>query len=120
MTLLDQIKSMFSGDPSPAVFQLGGEAGRVLGALQRVIDPEVGLDIVTMGLVREVVVAGTHATVVMTLTTRGCPMADALIQEVASAIEGAGLEPRVELMFEPPWSPEHMNEEGREALAARS
>jgi metal-sulfur cluster biosynthetic enzyme len=119
MTLLDQLKSMFGENPCPAVYELEGEAGRVLRALTGVIDPEVGLDIVTMGLIRDVFIEGDRATVVMTLTTRGCPMAGALIQEIESAVEQAGLTPWVEVTFEPAWSPEHMSEAGREALASR-
>lgn len=80
---------------------------RVLGALRSVIDPEVGLDIVTMGMVYRVTVDAGVARVVHTLTVRGCPMEahiTAGIQAAAGAVEGVeAVETR--LVWDPPWHP---------------
>lgn len=83
------------------------DESEVLSALGQVIDPEVGLDIVTMGLVYAVRIEDGVVTVRYTLTTPGCPMegiiTEALIA-VVSALEGVR-QVRPELVWEPAWSP---------------
>lgn len=93
-------------------------ADRVLEVLGEVIDPELGLDLVTLGLVYEVHVAGGAVTVVMTLTTPGCPM-HAAIEADAYARLGAveGIEAvDVQIVWDPPWSPARITEAGRRQL----
>ncbi len=116
MGLLDKIREHFATPASPAIFTAEGEAGALLADLHRVIDPEVGLDIVTMGLIRELSILNGHACITMTLTTPGCPMAGQLIEEIELIITDRGLKPAIDLTFDPPWRPEHMSEEGRTAL----
>lgn len=79
----------------------------VRDALRSVIDPEVGLDVVTMGLIYGVAVEGSTARVRHTLTARGCPMADLLSRAIAEAARGVpGVEEvETELVWEPPWHP---------------
>ena len=76
-------------------------------ALELVIDPEVGLDIVTMGLVYDVTIAGDVAHVTHTLTTRGCPLEAAItagIRDAVGCVRGiGGVETR--LVWEPAWHP---------------
>jgi metal-sulfur cluster biosynthetic enzyme len=80
--------------------------------LDTVIDPELGIGIVTLGLIRDIHIAydtdsnpvNTH--VIMTLTTPFCPYADAILEQVETTItlHGFGI-PTVELSFDPPWQP---------------
>jgi metal-sulfur cluster biosynthetic enzyme len=87
-------------------------------ALQEVIDPELGIDIVSLGLVYDIQVIGARAFVTYTLTSIGCPMAGM----IANAIELSGRRiegiERVdaELVFDPPWSPDRLGEDARFAL----
>jgi metal-sulfur cluster biosynthetic enzyme len=90
-------------------------------ALREVIDPELGCNIVDLGLVYRIAIDGAKVTVQMTLTTAGCPMQESLAWGVQSALlklDGVE-EVDVELVWDPPWSPNRMTEEGRARLGVR-
>lgn len=83
--------------------------------LRTVKDPELGLDIVSLGLVREITIDDDGVEVLMTLTSPFCPFADELIQSVEKEVgklADSG-DVRVEITFDPPWEPP---EEVRDAL----
>lgn len=87
-------------------------------ALRDVIDPELNINIVDLGLVYEVDVESDEVYVLMTLTTPGCPLHgvfDEMVRQEVAKVEGVN-EVEVELTFEPRWSPEEMSEEAREEL----
>jgi metal-sulfur cluster biosynthetic enzyme len=88
-------------------------------ALREVIDPELGLDFVELGLIYGVDIDEAGAIkVTYTLTTPGCPIGPTVegqMQEFVSEIEGvSSVEP--ELVFTPPWSPDLMSEDAKFAL----
>lgn len=95
-----------------------GDADAALDALGRVLDPELGLDVVSLGLVYELHLAGRVATVAMTLTTPGCPLHGAISRDVEAALAGVdGVEVvDVQLVWDPPWSPSRITPEGRARL----
>jgi metal-sulfur cluster biosynthetic enzyme len=81
--------------------------GQVLEALRKVMDPELGINIVDLGLVYDVAIAGANVRVKMTLTTPGCPMHDSLVKGAERAlgrIRWIG-SAAVELVWDPPWNP---------------
>lgn len=84
----------------------------IAGALESVVDPEVALDIVAVGLVYGVRVADGRADVDLTMTTSACPVADVIVADVEDALDRV-LDPElkihVELVWEPPWTPERMS-----------
>jgi metal-sulfur cluster biosynthetic enzyme len=96
-----------------------GIKGQVEQALQTVLDPELGIDIVNLGLVYEIHVDDdNNVKVDFTLTTMGCPIApmiDEQIKEATAHIEGIG-EVTTELVMYPPWSPEKMSPLAKSAL----
>lgn len=100
--------------PSPATPSPTDDPVRV--ALRSVLDPEFGADIVSMGLIRGVEVEGARCRIRMTLTTRGCPVGPLIVGEVEAAVRRIGLEPEVELHWDPPWSPAEMEPAARERL----
>jgi metal-sulfur cluster biosynthetic enzyme len=91
----------------------------IYDALHDVYDPELGVNVIDLGLVYDVVVNEEgYVTVTMTLTTPGCPMHESLGEGVGAALAGipgiTGGE--IRLVWEPPWDPSHMTEEGRRLL----
>ncbi|MFN2488200.1 MAG: metal-sulfur cluster assembly factor [Actinomycetota bacterium] len=92
---------------------------QVTEALKAVEDPELGIDIVNLGLVYNIDVGENHDVKVdFTLTTMGCPIApmiDEQIKQVTAPIEGIG-DVTTELVMSPPWSPEKMTPLARSAL----
>ena len=87
----------------------------VVDSLHQVEDPELGMDIVDLGLLYDVEVEGPKVKVTYTLTSMGCP-AGAMIQEDIDRVvrELDGVEDVVsELTFEPPWTPDRMSEDAK-------
>ena len=87
----------------------------VVDALRQVEDPELGMDIVDLGLMYDVEVEGPKVKVTYTLTSMGCPvgpMIDEQINEVTQAVPGVE-EVETELTWDPPWSPEKMSEDAK-------
>ncbi|MDX6423321.1 MAG: hypothetical protein QOI67_792 [Gaiellaceae bacterium] len=87
----------------------------VVEALRAVEDPELGMDIVDLGLLYDVEIDGPKIKVIHSLTSMGCP-AGPMIQEdivnVASAVEGVE-EVEIELTWEPPWTPDRMSDDAK-------
>lgn len=80
-------------------------------ALKTVKDPELGLDLVVLGLVYDVKVEGDDVEATISLTSPMCPVADQIVDEAREAIAGVeGVEEaKVELTFDPPWTPERIS-----------
>ncbi|MFQ5425972.1 MAG: metal-sulfur cluster assembly factor [Gaiellales bacterium] len=88
---------------------------QVFDALRVVEDPEIGMDIVELGLVYDAELAGSAVTVTYTLTSMGCPVGpliDQQIRETVERLEGVDAV-RTELTWDPPWSPEKMSEDAK-------
>ncbi|MDZ4198610.1 MAG: metal-sulfur cluster assembly factor, partial [Kiritimatiellia bacterium] len=90
-------------------------AGEIWNALQRVIDPDLHVNIVDLGLVYGVEVSGETAAIRMTLTSPGCPYGPYILHEVKTGARRApGIKKvRVDLVWDPAWSPALMSEEIR-------
>jgi metal-sulfur cluster biosynthetic enzyme len=90
----------------------------VTEALTNVIDPELGLDFVELGLIYDVAVDGGDVAVTFTLTSPGCPIGPQVteqIQEFVGEVEGVE-EVEARMVFSPPWSPDRMSEDAKFAL----
>ena len=91
----------------------------ILQTLHGVNDPEVGVNIVDLGLVYSTEIRGDNVRVVMTMTTPACPLHSYLSEEVREAILGqydAVENVSVELVWDPPWSPQMISEKGKRQL----
>jgi metal-sulfur cluster biosynthetic enzyme len=90
----------------------------VMEALTNVIDPELGLDFVELGLVYGVEVQDGDVHITFTLTTPGCPIGPQVteqMEEFVGELDGV-VEVECEMVFVPPWSPERMSEDAKFAL----
>src|SRR3954467_9640019 len=90
----------------------------VYEALEEVIDPELGLDFVSLGLVYDVEIEGPEAFITFTLTTPACPIGAEVSEQVRDCVgrlQGGGKVPP-KMVFDPPWSPEMMSEDAKFAL----
>lgn len=101
-------------DAAPPYPYAGPEALRepVLAALHRVVDPEVAMTIVDVGLVYGVTLTPARAHVLLTMTSAACPVADVIVDDVIAELEQvlpAAMAVEVEMVWEPPWSTERMS-----------
>jgi metal-sulfur cluster biosynthetic enzyme len=91
---------------------------QVLEALEEVIDPELGLDFVSLGLVYDVEIEDSQVYITFTLTTPACPIGPQVteqMQEFVGELDGVEkVHPK--MVFDPPWSPEKMTEDAKFAL----
>jgi metal-sulfur cluster biosynthetic enzyme len=90
----------------------------ILNALQAVSDPEIGMDIVNLGLVYEVQINGDKVYIKMTMTAPTCPVTPWILAEAQRTVENLeGVEAAdVELVWEPPWNPALMTDYAKEQL----
>jgi metal-sulfur cluster biosynthetic enzyme len=88
-------------------------------AMRDVIDPELGINVVDLGLVYGVHVDdGNVATLDMTLTSAACPLTDVIEDQTNSALSGLVSEARINCVWMPPWGPDKITDGGREQLRA--
>jgi metal-sulfur cluster biosynthetic enzyme len=87
----------------------------VLEALRQVEDPELGMDVVDLGLVYDVELEGSKAKITYSLTSMGCPAGPLIagdIERVAHEVPGID-EVDLELTFDPPWTPDRMSDDAK-------
>ncbi|SDU74960.1 metal-sulfur cluster assembly factor [Jiangella alkaliphila] len=88
-------------------------------ALRDVVDPELGINVVDLGLIYGVTVDEQNvATVDMTLTSAACPLTDLIEEQANAATDGLVAELRINWVWMPPWGPDKITDEGREQLRA--
>jgi metal-sulfur cluster biosynthetic enzyme len=95
------------------------ETEDLLEAMRDVVDPELGVNVVDLGLVYGVTMESDRtATIDMTLTSAACPLTDMIEDQTRSALEGLVQDFRINWVWLPPWGPEKITEDGREQLRA--
>lgn len=92
----------------------------IIEALKDVIDPEIGVNIVDLGLIYGLEESEEDGSLLinMTLTSAGCPLTDVLEEQTANALDGHVDAFRVNWVWMPPWGPEKITEDGREQMRA--
>jgi len=92
-------------------------------AMRDVVDPELGINVVDLGLVYGIAAEGGVATIDMTLTSAACPLTDVIEEQTRAALTGdenGGLvdDIKINWVWMPPWGPDKITEDGREQLRA--
>ena len=88
----------------------------LMGELSLIVDPEIGYSIVDLGLIYDVHIHGTEVKVIMTFTSPFCPVGDIILQNVNDAVKKFNATAKVDVTFDPPWSPEKIKPELKAAL----
>lgn len=90
----------------------------IRNALTWVVDPEIGLNIVDLGLVYDIGISEKKVVVTMTLTTQGCPMHDSMKLAVENTVNRLepGKEAEIKVVWDPPWTPDKMTPQARAYL----
>ena len=92
--------------------------------MRDVVDPELGINVVDLGLVYGIAAADGVATIDMTLTSAACPLTDVIEEQTRSALTGGGSgnglvdDIKINWVWMPPWGPDKITEDGREQLRA--
>ena len=91
----------------------------VLNVLHGIVDPEIGINIVDLGLVYLAERKSDTIDVAMTMTSRSCPLAEMMLGEAKATLSQhfPGLSIAASLVWDPPWTPDMMTTQGRESLA---
>lgn len=99
---------------APALFD------QVEEALKDVVDPELGVNIVDLGLIYDLSWDEEQDALIisMTLTSAGCPLTDVIEEQTAQALDGVVERFRINWVWMPPWGPERITEEGRDMMRA--
>ena len=91
----------------------------ILEALRDVVDPELGINVVDLGLIYGVLLDGPdRATLDMTLTSAACPLTDVIEEQAAEALKDLVEDFTINWVWMPPWGPESITDDGREQLRA--
>ncbi|MFM8894693.1 MAG: metal-sulfur cluster assembly factor [Actinomycetales bacterium] len=106
-------------DQEETVSQTIANEDEVIEAMKDVVDPELGINVVDLGLVYGVSVdEGNVATVDMTLTSAACPLTDVIEDQTRSALSEIVADFRINWVWMPPWGPDKITDDGREMLRA--
>lgn len=91
---------------------------QIIAKLRECLDPELGINIVDLGLIYGINIEGSRVNVLMTLTTPGCPLDSYFSRDITTKLKSLkGIsDVLVELTFEPPWSPTKMTGESKDLL----
>lgn len=105
----------------PSTISPGREAMReqIRAALEQVVDPEVGVNIVDLGLVYDIESACDGWRIALTMTSPACPMGQVILDDVHTVIAAAlpiGTPVAIDLVWEPPWEPAMMSDAARDLL----
>lgn len=88
-------------------------------AMKDVVDPELGINVVDLGLVYGITVDSSNIAVLdMTLTSAACPLTDVIEDQTRRALDGLADDVRINWVWMPPWGPDKITESGREQLRA--
>ena len=91
---------------------------KVIEVLKQCYDPEIPIDLWNLGLIYEIIIKENNINITMSLTTPGCTMGQYMADDIKSKLENLKnvKDVTVDVVFDPPWQPEMMTDEGRKKL----
>ncbi len=94
---------------------------KIISVLETIADPEIGIDVYNLGMIYEInIIDDKHVKIKMALTTPFCPLANIIPMMIIEELKRKlGIEADVEIVLEPPWTPERMTEKGRRIFKER-
>ncbi|CAB4622088.1 unannotated protein [freshwater metagenome] len=91
----------------------------VTEAMKDVVDPELGINVVDLGLIYDIMVDEANIAVInMTLTSAACPLQDVIEDQTRQALAGMAADVKINWVWMPPWGPDKITDDGREQLRA--
>ena len=119
MSETDEVVRGAAGMPEPPP-ETGGEVSidDLEEAMRDVVDPELGINVVDLGLVYGIQAENGVATIDMTLTSAACPLTDVIQDQTNTALEGLVNDVAINWVWMPPWGPDKITDDGREQLRA--
>jgi metal-sulfur cluster biosynthetic enzyme len=117
----DDVVRGAAGMPEPPAPAANPSIDDLEEAMRDVVDPELGINVVDLGLVYGIQAENGVATIDMTLTSAACPLTDVIEEQARAALTGgAGLvdDIKINWVWMPPWGPDKITEDGREQLRA--
>ena len=117
----DDVVRGAAGMPEPPAPTANPSIDDLEEAMRDVVDPELGINVVDLGLVYGIQAENGVATIDMTLTSAACPLTDVIEEQARAALTGgAGLvdDIKINWVWMPPWGPDKITEDGREQLRA--
>jgi metal-sulfur cluster biosynthetic enzyme len=121
----EDVTTVAATDGAPAVSEsteterVSKEIEDILEALRDVVDPELGINVVDLGLIYGVDLDEARvATIDMTLTSAACPLTDVIEEQAGEALKDLVTYFRINWVWMPPWGPESITDDGREQLRA--
>ena len=91
----------------------------VTEAMKDVVDPELGINVVDLGLIYDVMVDEANIAILnMTLTSAACPLQDVIEDQTRAALAGMTTDVKINRVWMPPWGPDKISDDGREQLRA--
>jgi metal-sulfur cluster biosynthetic enzyme len=115
----DAVRGLAPSESPTASSATDPDTEDLLEALRDVVDPELGVNVVDLGLIYGVRVESDRtATIDMTLTSAACPLTDMIEDQTRVALDGLVQDFRINWVWLPPWGPEKITEDGREQLRA--
>jgi metal-sulfur cluster biosynthetic enzyme len=120
MSETDEVVRGAAGMPEPPARADEVSIDDLEEAMRDVVDPELGINVVDLGLVYGIQAENGVATIDMTLTSAACPLTDVIEEQARGALVAPGLvdDLKINWVWMPPWGPDKITDEGREQLRA--
>ena len=118
MSETDEVVRGAAGMPEPPPQAEGVSIEDLEEAMRDVVDPELGINVVDLGLVYGIQAENGVATIDMTLTSAACPLTDVIQDQTETALEGLVEDVAINWVWMPPWGPEKITPDGRDQMRA--